>query len=634
MKQWVLDGQTVALEDGGQHLPVTAEDIYSAVIEDSPRWDDLAPGRHGVLEKFEFSRYPAFLRGVLKDTPAGGLPTLSLEIETQDSGRFPVSPDILKHDHVIAGDTWYPLDPHSVAEMRELMQKAGIRENTFRPETLRGLLQAKAAAGAGGTLRDLTTSGGLAAANYAAEDDAVPVGVNAKLYPYQSSGWKWLRFIIREHLGGLLADEMGLGKTLQIIAALRDCGDGQIYGPTLVVAPGSLLENWMREIGKFAPQLRTLKHHGSLRSGRPADLTEYDVIITSYDTVVRDLSMMKMIDWSAVILDEAQNIKNPGALRTKSVKQIPRRVGLAMTGTPVENRLTDLWSILDFAVPDYLGTLEEFEKKFSNDVDDAARLEPLISPLMLRRMVSDVAKDLPERIDIPEVVEMTEEEAAEYDRIRQDIAEKYGKAATIVSLIKLRQFCAHPALLDEASPDFDAGSFSKFVRLRELLAEIAANGEKAIVFTSFTEMADRIAGAVKAELGIFSATLDGRLATEERQPLIDRFSAIEGPAVLVLNPKAGGSGLNITAANHVIHYNLEWNPALEDQASARAFRRGQTRPVTVRRLFCAGTVEEVVDARVERKRQISGAAVIGVTGTDDDYADVVAALQTSPVRRS
>lgn len=324
------------------------------------------------------------------------------------------------------------------------------------------------------------------------------------------------------------------------------------------------------------------------------------MVITSYDTVVRDLSMMKMVKWSAVILDEAQNIKNPGALRTKSVKQIPRKVGLAMTGTPVENRLTDLWSILDFVVPDYLGSLEDFEKKFSNDVDGASDLEPLISPLMLRRMVADVAKDLPERIDIPEVVELTEEEAAEYDRIRQEIADKYGKAATIVSLIKLRQFCAHPALLEESSSGFDAGAFSKFVRVRELLAEIAANGEKAIVFTSFTEMADRIAGSVEKELGIFAATLDGRLATEERQPLIDRFSAIEGPAVLILNPKAGGSGLNITAANHVIHYNLEWNPALEDQASARAFRRGQTRPVTVRRLFCAGTVEEVVNARVER----------------------------------
>jgi SNF2 family DNA or RNA helicase len=633
MKDWIINGALIELKDDGSRISVTADDVYSAVIEQSPRWPDLAPGKHGAAEGLEFSRYPAFLRAVLKDSPTGGLPTLTLEIETQDSRRFPVPNSTLQHDHVIANGSWYPLVPESVAEIQTLMKESGIRDDDFRPPTLRGLLQVKAIASAEGLVRDQTTSGPFVAASYISNDDAVPVGVNAKLYPYQADGWKWLRFIIREHLGGLLADEMGLGKTLQIIAALRDCGDGRIYGPTLVVAPGSLLENWIREIKKFAPQLKALKHHGSLRSGRPVDLPEYDVVVTSYDTVVRDLSLMKMIDWAAVILDEAQNIKNPNALRTKSVKQLPRRVGLAMTGTPVENRLTDLWSIMDFVVPEYLGTVEQFEKKFANDVDDAARLEPLISPLMLRRMVSDVAKDLPERIDIPEVIELTEEEAAEYDRIRQEIAEKYGKAATIVSLIKLRQFCAHPALLEEASPSFDSGSFSKFVRLRELLTEIVQNGEKAIVFTSFTDMADRISASAEKELGVFSATLDGRLPADERQTLIDRFSAIEGPAVLVLNPKAGGSGLNITAANHVIHYNLEWNPALEDQASARSFRRGQTRPVTVRRLFCAGTVEEVVDMRVERKRQISGAAVIGVVGADDDYTDVLAALEKSPMQR-
>lgn len=632
MKEWVADGPFLELAEDGERTPVSADDIYRAVVEESPRLKDLAPGRHGAAARIEFSRYPAFLRGALTDNPAGGLPVINLEIETQDNERLAVPRSVLDHDHVIAGDTWYPLMPSSIAEIRTLLSTAGVLPGAFQPTTLRGLLELKGKAAADGPIRDQTATGNAVAAAYAEADNGLPHGINAKLYPYQKDGWRWLRFIIRENLGGLLADEMGLGKTLQIIAALRDCGDGQIYGPTLVVAPGSLLENWIREIGKFAPQLKAIKHHGSLRTGRPADLPEYDVVITSYDTVVRDLSLMKMVNWSAVILDEAQNIKNPDALRTRSVKQLPRLVGLAMTGTPVENSLTDLWSILDFAVPGYLGTHAEFAKRFDNDVDDASRLEPLISPLMLRRMVADVAKDLPERIDIPEVIELTEEEAAEYDRIRQEIAEKYGKAATIVSLIKLRQFCAHPGLLDEASA-VGTGTFSKFVRLRELLTEIVQNGEKAIVFTSFTDMADRITDSVGKELGVFAATLDGRLAMDDRQPLIDRFSAIEGPAVLVLNPKAGGSGLNITAANHVIHYNLEWNPALEDQASARAFRRGQTRPVTVRRLFCAGTVEEVVDMRVERKRQISGAAVVGVAGADEDYTDVLAALEKSPMQR-
>lgn len=248
MKQWMLDGALVGLDDAGTLRNVTADEIYSAVVEESPKWSDLQPGKHGPIANLEFSRYPASLRGVLADSKGGGLPFLSLEIETQDSQRFAVTADILKHDHVVADGTWYPLDPNSISEVQELMQRAGVSQENFRPATLRGLLEIKTVASTDGPVRDGTTSGGLSASALVANDDATPVGLNAKLYPYQSDGWKWLRFIIRENLGGLLADEMGLGKTLQIIAALRDCGDGQIYGPTLVVAPGSLLENWMREI--------------------------------------------------------------------------------------------------------------------------------------------------------------------------------------------------------------------------------------------------------------------------------------------------------------------------------------------------------------------------------------------------
>ena len=306
---------------------------------------------------------------------------------------------------------------------------------------------------------------------------------------------------------------------------------------------------------------------------------------------------------------------------------------LAITGTPVENRLTDLWSIMDFSVPGYLGSLSEFNETFENDVYAAANIEPLISPLMLRRRVAEVASDLPERIDIPEIVELSEAEAQEYERIRQAIVDEYGPTATLVSLTKLRQFCAHPGLLSDHQPESLPDEFAKYARLLEIIEEVMLCNEKAIVFTSYTRMADRIASEVRERFGVFSDVLDGRTPIDDRQPLIDRFSEENGPAVLVLNPKAGGAGLNITAATHVIHYNLEWNPALEDQASARAHRRGQTRPVMVRRLICEGTVEEVVEDRVQRKRRISEAAVVGVSGADDEYADLMSALQQSPVRR-
>ena len=552
-------------------------------------------------------------------------------MKTQEGARYEIGADALPRGHVIRNETWFPIATGALEELSGILREAGISPNGDI-STLRGLLALKSAATRSDLISDRLSAESVAALKFLPGKLGTPAGVNATLYPYQLEGWRWLRFVVGEQLGGILADEMGLGKTLQIISAICDPGTNGHLTQALIVAPGSLLENWRRELVKFAPHLTVLKHHGNLRTGRPADLLGQDVVIASYETVVRDLSLLKMVNWSVVVIDEAQNIKNPEALRTKSVKQLPRRVALAMTGTPMENRLSDLWSILDFAVPGYLGDLGDFNSVYGDTVDAAARLEPLISPLILRRMVTEVAQDLPERIDIPEVIQLSEEEAADYDRIRDDIFAEHGTAATLVSLTRLRQFCAHPALLERSRRIVDPKGFSKFARLLEILSELISSNEKAIVFTSYTLMADMIADTVLNDHGIFAATLDGRLAIDARQPLIDQFGAIQGGAVLVLNPKAGGAGLNITAATHVIHYNLEWNPALEDQASARAHRRGQTRPVTVRRLFCADTVEDVVNDRVLRKRQISGAAIVGTQGRDEDYADVIAALQRSPSR--
>ncbi len=463
--------------------------------------------------------------------------------------------------------------------------------------------------------------------------DVTPAGVNAKLYSYQLAGWRWLKFLLAEGVGGVLADEMGLGKTLQIISVLSDSGEGSLR-PALIIAPGSLLENWRREIDKFAPHLKVLKHNGPLRTGSPTELQRYDVVITSYDNAVGDNSLLNMITWRVIILDEAQFIKNPDAQRTRAVKRLRREAGLAVTGTPVENRLLDMWSIMDFVLPGQLGDAKTFEVTFSNDVDGASRLEPLVSPLMLRRRVADVAQDLPARIDVTQVLELDERESVAYDAERNRINAEYGAAATLVSLTSLRRFCAHPSLMDNTSGSADPMSFSKFRRLDEIVEEIFASAEKVIIFTSFTAMADIIARHIDTRFGAFTSVIDGRLAIDDRQPLIDKFSSVKGPAALVLNPKAGGAGLNITAANHVIHYNPEWNPAMEDQASARAYRRGQMLPVTVHRLLVSDTVEDVVDERLRRKRTLSDTAVIGVEGKEDDYGDIVAALSRSPLKRT
>ncbi|MDT0636248.1 DEAD/DEAH box helicase [Spectribacter hydrogenoxidans] len=628
MKTWVLNGDVLEVEEGDKRLLADVNDIYAAVVEDRTAWADLPSGRCGDAAKLNFSRFPVEWLIVIAPCTTTGGPQVTFEAQTQTGSSFPASATALACGHVVHEGTWHPGAPGSSEDITALLAEAGCPPEGGYPETLKAILHLKKIALRGGPVIDRLSANALDTLIFK-NDAGRPKGIKAALYPYQHDGWRWLRLIIREHLGGVLADEMGLGKTLQVISALRDPGGNSVVGGALVIAPSSILENWIREIEKFCPDLHTLKHQGALRTGRPIDLEGFDVVVASYDTVIRDLSLLKMIEWQIVILDEAQNIRNPDALRTKSVKQIPRKVGLAVTGTPIENRLSDLWSIMDFAVPDYLGNLKSFEMRYGENIAGATALEPLISPLMLRRRVADVAKDLPERIDIEEVLEMNTTEATDYEAVREAVFEEYGANATLVSLGKLRQFCAHPEIVDNAAAKLGTG-FSKFERLKELLEEIFLRNEKVLVFTSYIKMADRIAVMAAEEFGAMAATLDGRLHIDERQPLIDRFSAHCGPAVLILNPRAGGSGLNITAANHVVHYNPEWNPALEDQASARAHRRGQDRPVTVRRLIYADTVEEVIGERLQRKRDIANAAIVGVEGKEENHADIMAALLRSP----
>ncbi len=629
MKSWVLNGDVLEVAEGETRIPADAEQVYASVVEKMPAWPGLPAGKCGDADRLGFSHYPVDLVVVIAADAGSGQPILTFEGRNHKGERFPVSSEAAARGHVVHKHIWYPGAPGDTQALMDLLERSGFDPDRGQPQKLAGYLVLKRAAVEGGPVIDRFPGDVLARLTFKSATGHGPDGVVAKLYPYQRDGWRWLRFIIGECLGGLLADEMGLGKTLQVISALRDPGGQTGRGGALILAPGSLLENWMREIARFCPDFRTLKHHGSARTGRPAELQGFDAVVSSYDTAVRDLSLLKMVGWNVIVLDEAQNIRNPDALRTRSIKQIGRNVGLAVTGTPIENSLRDLWSIMDFVAPGYLGDLKSFEERYSESAESAAMLEPLVTPLMLRRRVSEVATDLPERIDIPEVLELSEEEAGAYDEMREKIFEEYGAAATLVSLGKLRQFCAHPDILGKGI-SIRSEAFSKFERLRELLEEIFARDEKALVFTSYTKMADMIADMVASEFRAMSATLDGRRNLADRQPLIDRFSGYGGPAALVLNPRAGGSGLNITAANHVIHYNPEWNPALEDQASARAHRLGQDRPVTVRRLICAGTVEEVIEDRLGRKRDLAGTAVIGVEGKGQDYADIMAALERSP----
>ena len=627
MKIWTLSpGGVLGVSDESQWLPATAEQVYASIVEQTPAWPDLAGGRNGAANELSFSPYPVDALLILHASD-DHRPAIRLEGRSQLGRSFALSHQAVLHGHRVDKGTWHPVSPPDCAAISSLFTEIGLDTDTAAPTTLRQCLALRRAAANGAPVVDQLPDEVLLNLSSFSADER-PKGIAATLYPYQLHGWQWLRFLMSEQAGGLLADEMGLGKTLQIISALNDPGTGTDPRPSLVIAPGSLLENWAREIAKFCPELHATKHHGPDRTGSPADLRTVDVVITSYETAIRDLSLFRMVQWHAVVLDEAQNIRNPETRRARAVKQLHRQVSFAVTGTPVENRLRDLWSIMDFILPGYLGELSAFEAQYGDNDDDASLLEPLVSPVILRRRIREVAQDLPPRIDIPEILELNEEEALAYDDVRTAVHREHGHAATLVSLTRLRQFCSHPALLNERTRFRD---YSKFQRLKALLGEIFDRREKVLVFTSFTAMADRIATLAQTEFAVLSATIDGRLPIPDRQPLIDRFAAYQGPAVLVLNPRAGGTGLNISAANHVIQYNPEWNPAIEDQAAARAHRRGQERPVTVRRLIIADTVEEVMNERLLRKRDVAGSAIVGIRGEPDDYADIVAALTRSPV---
>ena len=458
-------------------------------------------------------------------------------------------------------------------------------------------------------------------------------GLHAKLFDYQNIGFNWLHFMKQNNCGCILADEMGLGKTIQIISLLGSEVDKNNDGHFLIIAPMSLLENWRREIIKFYPSLTVLVHHGRNRTGLYLDLLKYNVVITAYTSVKRDLSMLNMINWDSVILDEAQNIKTPYAERTKMVKMLKRKMGIAVTGTPFENHMTDIWSIVDFVFPGYLGNLNEFTEKYIDDYESAEDLETIITPIMIRRLVKDVAKDLPERVDIPQPIEMTYQEALLYEQERKENIEADLKSLAIDKIQSLRMFCTHPMVYNKNMGNMDVVEVSqKYARLCEILEEIIESKEKVIIFTSYNKMIDIMMKDLNYRFGVSTMYLNGEVDPMKRQETIDNFSAIVGSAILICNPRVAGAGLNITAANHVIHYNLEWNPAVEDQASARAYRRGQEKTVFVYRLYYINTIEEVMNDRIQNKRLLSETAIIGNNGTEQDKQDLIRALSLTPYK--
>ncbi|MBI1295627.1 ATP-dependent helicase [bacterium] len=476
-----------------------------------------------------------------------------------------------------------------------------------------------------------------------------PEGFVGKLRPYQRRGVGWLDYLRRVGLGACLADDMGLGKTIQAIALLLHhrnmaAAVGETVPPSLLICPTSVVANWRHEIERFAPQLRPLVHHGSGRLDNEDllnSLHEYDLIITSYGTARRDIDMLETVIWSDVILDEAQNIKNPSAKQSQAVRRINARNRMALTGTPVENRLLELWSIMEFLNPGYLGNRERFRQQYImpieryNDETAAGELRRLVQPFLLRRLKTDptIINDLPEKNEMVVYCPLSKEQGTLYNDVVQQTMDRVEQSEGIQRrglvlslLLKLKQVCNHPAhYLGEKTPL--KGRSGKLSRLTEMLDEALSIGDRALVFTQFVEMGHLLQTHLHETFGVDVLFLHGGTPATKRDQMVRTFQEEEnGPPIFVLSLRAGGVGLNLTRANQVFHFDRWWNPAVENQATDRAFRIGQKRSVQVYKFVVAGTLEERIHELIETKQTLAESIV----GSGEDW---LAEMDTDELRR-
>jgi SNF2 family DNA or RNA helicase len=455
-----------------------------------------------------------------------------------------------------------------------------------------------------------------------------PPTFEGELRPYQITGLSWLAFLSGWGLGACLADDMGLGKTIQVLALLLHLKqEARLKKPFLLICPTSVVSNWRKEAERFAPSLSVLIHHGLGRRGGASfarEAVRHDLVVSSYSLLHRDLEHLCAVGWGGLVLDEAQNIKNPAAKQTQALHRLHTPIRLALTGTPVENRLSELWSIMEFLNSGYLGSQLSFKRSYSVPIeryrnpDVVEELHRLVQPFVLRRLKTDprVIKDLPEKNEMKVFCNLTREQATLYEAVVREslktIENAEGierKGEVLAALTRLKQVCNHPVhyLADGSRLDTRSGKLS---RLTEMLEEVLAEGDRALIFTQFAKMGELLRHHLRETLSTEVLFLHGGVPARQREKMIARFQEDPaGPSIFVLSLKAGGFGLNLTQARHVFHFDRWWNPAVEDQATDRVFRIGQTRSVSVYKYICAGTVEERIDELIEKKKELAGMVI-------------------------
>lgn len=522
---------------------------------------------------------------------------------------------------------WVEIDPDHIQTAVDLLSRKAQERVTVRDvvqlalgvkEAPRGLPveKVKATGWVSTLLKQLEGSSGLV--------DILPdPAFSGELRPYQLRGLSWLGFLSQWGMGACLADDMGLGKTVQTLALIQRYRRSNGRKPVLLVCPTTVVNNWQKEAFRFTPDLPVLVHHGASRrkgTGFGKEVAKHAMVISSYGLLHRDLKLFQDIHWSGLILDEAQNIKNPETRQAKAARSLNADYRIALTGTPVENNVGDLWSIMEFLNPGFLGSQAEFKRKFfvpiqaERDPQAAERLRRITGPFVLRRLKTDrsIIADLPDKMEMKVFCPLTKEQASLYAAVVKETEEELKssegmkrRGLILATLSKLKQVCNHPAHFlgdNSAIP----GRSGKLARLTEMLEEVLQIGDRALVFSQFAEMGKLLHEHLQEMFGIEVLYLHGGVTKQNRDRMVERFQdGPDGPSIFVLSLKAGGTGLNLTAANHVFHFDRWWNPAVENQATDRAFRIGQKKNVQVHKFVCAGTLEEKIDEMIEQKKEIA-----------------------------
>ncbi len=560
----------------------------------------------------------------------------------------------LKHPLVAWKGKWVALDPETLKQINAIIHasKGAGFESMTKGAALAAALTGTASIPGVSEAIEVEVAGDFGAAL----DDLMilpdkpitqPASFHGQLRPYQLRGLAWLDGLARLGLGGILADDMGLGKTIQVLALLLHRQiQSPAFGPaTLLVCPTSLLGNWERELAKFAPSVPIFVHHGNNRELLPSTFKPHTLVLTTYGVVRREEDTFAKRPWGGIVVDEAQAIKNAGSAQAKAIRKLHGGFRLALTGTPIENRLTELWAIMSAGLPGYLGSEAQFKEQFATpiekyrDPDAANLLRQRIGPFILRRLKSDKAiiQDLPEKLEMKVFTTLSREQAELYkyrvDQMEADLDTATGierRGRILALLTHLKQICNHPSqFLKQQGPY--RGRSGKLDRLTEMLEEVVEGGERAIVFTQFKEMGDRLQIHLHEALGFEPPFLHGGTTREGRDEMVRTFQEdADASPVLLLSLKAGGVGLNLTAATHVFHFDRWWNPAVEDQATDRTYRIGQTKNVQVHKLVTIGTLEEKIDALLESKRDLAD-RVVGsgegwLTELDDEALHRLVAL--------